>query len=281
MILEGRTPDEMIQLSAMAESFFYERRLDDEKLSNWAIYVNDRLQSDPKKKIRPRSKFVMIPRQEPQSEVKVVFENSDLLILDKPIGLPTQKTMKRFEDNLYDQVRHGLAFQKGYPQGVPYVGLHHRLDRDTSGLVLMTKQRRANKEVGDLFKNKKIQKEYLALVEKGELKPQKKWREQNYIGKARHPKHRFYFQVQENGDEAITDFEFIEEQEGGYLLRCFPRTGRTHQIRVHLSNAGFPIVGDRVYGRRERGQRLMLHARALCFPFQGQELKAETDSPWA
>ena len=109
----------------------------------------------------------------PQPEV--VYQDKHIIVLNKVAGLPTQKTLKSFEDNLYDQVRLLCLKAKSFPVGMTYVGLHHRLDRGTSGLVVMSRQRSINKELSDLFKNRKMQKTYLALVEKGHSLPPDRW----------------------------------------------------------------------------------------------------------
>ena len=94
-------------------------------------------------------------------------------------------------------------------------------------------------------------------------------------------KHKFYFIVAEKGDEAITEFETVGEYEGrAYLLKCYPKTGRTHQIRVQLAHRGYAILGDWVYGDKKSAPRLMLHASDLEFHLAGQNHKFKAPSPF-
>ncbi len=252
-----------------------------ESIKDWAVYVNDRMMPSMNKSIRPRSRVLLVSRKAPPVDLQITKEAKDWLILDKPTDLPTQKTLKAFEDNLYDQVRLYFIQQKDFPQGLPYVGLHHRLDRGTSGLVLMTKQRSANKEIADLFKHRKIQKQYIALVEEGETSPPEKWRQKDFIKRGSTSKLKFFFKVSDSGDEAISEFQRVETLPGlGHKILCRPKTGRTHQLRVQLAHKGFPILGDSVYGNKKSAPRLMLHAQSLEFPYKGEIQKVESSTPF-
>ena len=126
----------------------------------------------------------------------------------------------------------------------------------------MTKQKQANKVVSDLFKDRKIYKQYLALAEwsKGDMPD--RWKQTDLIKRGRASKNKFFFEVAKGGDEAITDFQVTKKTPGQfYEVQCSPKTGRTHQLRVQLSHKGFPILGDNVYGDKSSAPRLMLHAQ--------------------
>ncbi len=253
---------------------------------NWVIYVNGKLSSEPQKVIRPRSHVSFILKTSVKPSLNIIFKDQHLVILDKPTGLPTQKTLKKFEENLYDQVRLFFAIENNFRITEPYVGLHHRLDRDTSGLVLMTLKKEANKEISNLFSQKKITKEYLAYVEYGSQKPPQRWKEKNKIIRAHHPSHPFYFKVDNEsgeGQEAITHFtcEESQKEKGYHKILCFPLTGRTHQLRVQLSHRGWPILGDNVYGHNESAPRLMLHAQRLLFEFKGKNYDLYCPPSWS
>lgn len=281
LLHEFKTPPATDKLEALISNFLEANQFDFGESKDWVVYVNDRLYTQWGKSIRGRSKVVLVSRKMDKPTLDIIFESKELIVLNKPETLPTQKTLKQVEDNLYDQVRKHYLLTKNFPQGLPYVGLHHRLDRMTSGLVLMTKQRSANKEISDLFKNKKIQKEYIAYCQWGKELPPQKWTEKNRVGRGKHKKHRFYFTVTKNGDEAITDFELMESCEGKWhKFKCRPRTGRTHQLRVQLAHKGYPIIGDWVYGEKLAHQRLMLHARKLEFQFKDQKLSVLAEPTW-
>ncbi|MCJ8276158.1 MAG: pseudouridine synthase, partial [Bdellovibrionales bacterium] len=177
------------------------------------VYVSDRRIRGLDYPVKPRAKIVVVLREGDFTSPSVVFENKQIVILDKVIGLPTQGTLKKHEDNLYDQVRLHYLMEKNFPAGLPYVGLHHRLDRDTSGLVLMTKQRSVNKDVSDLFQKRKITKTYWAFCEKGESSIKPKWTYRCLIERGFSKRHPFIFKVSDKGDEAITDFKVLEEDD--------------------------------------------------------------------
>ena len=277
--VEFKSPNQPLSMKELAGGQF-DKINEPEKTrnrENWAIYCSDRLVTGWNKKIRPKSKILMVRRDAEPVDLDVAFRSSDLIVLDKPVDLPTQQTLKTFEDNLFERVRLFLIQEKSFPQGLPYVGLHHRLDRGTSGLVLMTLQRSANKEVSELFKQRKIHKAYLALAEPGKVSPPKKWRQVDKIARGPAMKKNFYFRVSDEGDEAVTDFELINRIEGKSCeFRCYPKTGRTHQIRVQLAHKGYPILGDATYGRKKSAPRMMLHAQELRFQFKGSKMEIQS-----
>ncbi len=218
---------------------------------------------------------------------RVVFEDEWLMIVDKPAGLPTQPTIDPNRANLFDILKKFID-QREQTQGC-YVGLHHRLDRDTSGLVLFTKKEEANKGVSELFSQKLIQKTYQCLVWRSPNAPQYKLNEQftieNYLGKisAKNENSRFGA-VTSGGDVAITHFRVLECFRDVYWLEAQPHTGRTHQIRVHCSENFLPILGDPVYSDKTvvsftNAPRLMLHAGALSFTHPITQEKILVTSP--
>jgi 23S rRNA pseudouridine1911/1915/1917 synthase len=241
-----------------------------------AVHVNRRRVSNPNLALNVRDAidFYLDPKQIDQppetpqiSESMIAYEDEEILVFDKPTGLPTQPTLDRSRDNLYTQV---LELQRKRFGAKSYVGLHHRLDRDTSGLVLFTKQREVNKAVSELFKDKHITKTYEAIVEKENpsVPPlEKQFEVKSFIAKSSEKKGKraLFKSVRSGGDFAHTRFEVIQTSGVLVWLRCFPVTGRTHQIRIHCADLGYPIVGERLYGDKQRHSRLMLHAAALTF----------------
>ncbi len=278
--IEFRTPDQSLSLQALVDKTLAKINEPEERKdgAHWTVYINDRRVDNWNKVIRPKSRMVLVARFAHPIVLDVAFENRQIIILDKPEGLPTQPTLKSFEDNLFYQVKQFFIQQKHYPAGLPYVGLHHRLDRGTSGLVLMTKQRQVNREVSDLFKNRKISKEYQALVEWGDGKLPKEWTQDDPIERVSTKKKKFLFQVGPAGESAISQFKVIRSvPERYYQLACFPKTGRTHQLRVHLAHKGHPILGDSAYGRKKSANRMMLHAWKLKFTMGGEKYQIQSN----
>jgi RluA family pseudouridine synthase len=206
---------------------------------------------------------------------RVLFEDEDLIIVDKPPGLPAQPTVDQTRDSLFAAVHRFLSKKDGIVK--PYVGVHHRLDRDTSGAVLFTKSRRANATMAAIFSNHLVVKIYQALTiarEKSGLKSklEKQWTIKNHLGKiSLKSRPARYGAVDSDGAPAETSFRLIADYPRGLWIEAVPRTGRTHQIRVHLSEYGLPILGDDLYGGEDSPEsgfapRLMLHAAQLMFP---------------
>ncbi len=209
----------------------------------------------------------------------IIYEDEYLIGINKPYGLPTQPTLDSSRANLYELLKKFLKDRDG-PQS--YVGLHHRLDRDTSGVILFTKKKEANAGVGDIFKKHTAQKTYHAIVSSGSgslvRSLPKEWRVENFLKKDSGKQSRMR-SVRSGGDKAITDFYCIA-QTGGYAhVEAKPLTGRMHQIRVHLSEAGTPILGDRTYGDPKSAPRLMLHAACLTFPHPISKLDVSIEAP--
>jgi RluA family pseudouridine synthase len=220
-------------------------------------------------------------------DLQVLFEDEDLIAVMKPPGLPTQPTVDPTRDHLFGLVKKRVATSSGKPD--PYVGLHHRLDRDTSGVVVFTKQTRANLGIAKAFSEHTAQKTYLAYTPlKGTQKVPATWQVENYLGKLQKKPGESksapsrYGAVRSGGDFAKTDFSLRERYREGVLWECRPKTGRTHQIRVHLSEAGLPIAGDSLYGVENASvPRLLLHALKLelLHPITGVSLCIEAPLP--
>ncbi len=200
----------------------------------------------------------------------IVFEDKYLIVLNKPQGMTTQGTM------CYD-INHLYYFVKRYLNG--YAGLHHRLDRDTSGLVLFTKRREVNKKVGELFKNREIKKTYIAIVH-GRLESEVEINKPIGLIPLSEPKK--WWVDMPDSKEAITIVKPVRVFNAFTLVKAIPLTGRTHQIRVHLAGEGYPIVGDRFYNPEDStGYSLMLHCNKLEFnhPVSGKRVKIVSDMP--
>jgi RluA family pseudouridine synthase len=211
----------------------------------------------------------------------ILYEDEWLLAVNKPAGLPTQPTLDEARANLFAAVKKFIG-----PGG--YVGLHHRLDRDTSGVVLFTRDPQANAGVAELFSKHLARKTYQALALGAPRPPGQEWTVRNYLARARGTGKQSRFEsVRSGGDSAHTDFRILAQAGRALYLEARPLTGRTHQIRVHLAEAGMPILGDATYGSREsrelssqaRVPRLMLHAVNLTFPHPISNVEISVSSP--
>lgn len=216
-------------------------------------------------------------------EPEIIYENNDFLVINKPAGLLVHQTNKNEKNTLTDWLI------KKYPEIINVgenalrPGIVHRLDKDTSGIMIIAKNQRTFEYLKELFKNHQIQKKYLALV--WGIPKNKKGLINFPIGlKQKSIKRTIYsLKLQK---EAITKYKVLKSfknKKGDIfsLLEVFPQTGRTHQIRVHLKSIGNPICGDKLYGKKNDDfKRLMLHALAIEFnPEKGKILKIETEIP--
>jgi RluA family pseudouridine synthase len=216
------------------------------------------------------------------SPARVLFEDEFLIAVDKPPGLPTQPTLDEARDNLFASVKKFLKIRD--QKAEPYLGLHHRLDRDTSGVILFTKKPEANAGIGALFSGREAQKTYNALVQAPPRKLESaEFEIKNYLAKAGGSAKRARFTaVRSGGDFAHTSFRVLGQSPTGALwMQAEPHTGRTHQIRVHLSEAGMPIWGDATYGGDLKlAPRLMLHAVSLTFEHPIEHNTVSIHSPF-
>jgi 23S rRNA pseudouridine1911/1915/1917 synthase len=216
----------------------------------------------------------------------VLFEDESLLVIDKPAGMVVHPAPGHPGGTLVNAL---LAYCPELAEsGDERPGIVHRLDRDTSGLILVAKSEKARRALQRQFEQRQVDKAYLALLD-GHLQPAYGRIE---AAIARDPQHRQRMAVLPGGREAITEYHVLEHfahdlgpAAGVYsLVEAEPRTGRTHQIRVHFASIGYPVVADAVYGRRKSRlplPRQFLHASRLGFkhPNSGQRLNLEAPLP--
>ena len=182
----------------------------------------------------------------------LLYEDDDLFAVNKPSGVPSQRTPYQLKGTLEFWVMEQLRLRgSGEPARVV-----HRLDRGTSGVMVFPKHRQAAAWLSAQFKDGLVEKTYLALV--SGTPRLESWVENGPIGKVGKSR----YGVMQEGKPASTSFRVIAADASHALVEAYPKTGRTHQIRVHLAAARLPIVGDITYGG-ERGGRLMLHCRRL------------------
>ena len=222
---------------------------------------------------------IITPRDIP---LKVIYEDDDLLVVDKPPGLLVHPLRPGGEATLVNALLdHASALSSLGPADRP--GIVHRLDRDTSGLLLVAKTNRAHLALAQQFRKRSLYKEYRALAyhrppeDRGEIS----------LPLGRQPARRTLMAVKFLGGRAArTDYEVPEELGGASYLRLVIHSGRTHQIRVHLSYLGSPVLGDRYYGRAGRDlaaelevPRQMLHAYRLKLQHPTREKALSLTAP--
>ena len=223
----------------------------------------------------------------------VIFEDDAIIVINKPPDLPVHPARAGMGGTLANALLH--RFQQVSREGTIRPGIVHRLDADTSGVIVCAKDESAHFKLAEQFEKRGVAKEYLAIV-RGRMRE-----DSGMINKpiGRHPDHYEMQRVHAQGKPAVTDYEVIERFKRFTCLRLRPRTGRTHQLRVHLAAMQHPIVGDRLYSRRppltrsevegrepEPGEapliaRQALHAAKLSFdhPRTGERVTFEAPLP--
>ncbi len=219
----------------------------------------------------------------------ILFEDDDLLVLNKPAGLVVHPAAGNEEHTLVNALLHHCAGKLSGIGGVARPGIVHRLDKDTSGCLVVAKNDIAHQSLAEQFAGRSVEKIYHAIV-CGEMKA-KSGEIRGAI--ARHPTQRKKMTVTTTGKgrEARTSFRVLKKLRATTLVEVTIHTGRTHQIRVHFQHLGFPVLGDMVYGARQSQRcqtevqfsapRQMLHAQHLVFthPRTGKEQANEAPYP--
>lgn len=203
----------------------------------------------------------------------VLFENEDCIIINKPAGMVVHPALGHTTGTLVQAVLAYAPEIEGVG-GVKRPGLVHRLDQDTSGVILLAKNDRAHQFLQDQFRNRDVGKVYLALVDG--RPPTPKGRVEVAIGRDPKYRQRMAPVSDREGREAVSEFFTLEEFSKHTLLKVSILTGRTHQIRVHLAFLGCPVVGDTVYGRKVSTleiDRQFLHASRLTIALPGEDQK--------
>ena len=243
-------------------------------------------------------------------EPRVLYEDDAIIVVNKPPRFPSEPTFVQDRDNLRAAVIRYLHKKIGLDKNPPYCGMVHRLDRDTSGVILFSKQRAANAALFKAFDSSRLEeglasqeraakKLYVAVCQPaarfglakdfvqgqkaGAFKVGAFFSVQNYLGRVS-PKSEAAkwgcVPKERGGKFARTDFKILKESGGRLFVQAELFTGRTHQIRVHLSQRGLPIVGDQLYGGRP-AERIFLHALSLDLPhpLTGKPLHFEAPLP--
>lgn len=250
----------------LAEALGVSRTMAESLLENGDILVNgkavrkryllrqgDRMRGEiPEPSVRELKPEVM--------DLEVLYEDEDILVLNKPRGIVVHPAPGNYEGTLV----HGLL---GYNARLSVLngeyrpGIVHRIDKDTSGLLIVAKNNQAHQALGEQFKAHSIERKYIALVlgemeeDSGEIR----------LPLGRDPKNRIRIAVVRDGKDAVTHYRVLERFQGYTLVECSLETGRTHQIRVHMAWLKHPVAGDPLYGRKTKE-----------IPLEGQYLHAGT-----
>jgi len=211
--------------------------------------------------------------------LNIVFENDDLVIVNKPAGMVVHPGAGHFSGTLVHAALAAIPDLEGIG-GEERPGVVHRLDKETSGLIILAKNERAHRWLQDQFRLRAVQKVYLALVDG--KPPTPTGRIEAEI--ARDPSHRKQMAVVSDGRgrPAVTEYKTLEQFEKHTLVEAHPLTGRTHQIRLHLAFVGCPITGDTVYGKRTPSvdlNRHFLHAARISIICPGEKSSRTFEVP--
>ena len=277
----------------------YSRRLDvfaADELADFSRAIVQKMIKDGKitvngKKVKPSWPLtpgevveIELPQARAQTSLKdlIIHDAKDFFVLIKPAGMlvhPQSPVWEEHPEAVFSSEETLVSVilanpPKGFDASMPRAGLVHRLDRETSGVMLVAKNAEFQAEMVALFANREVHKTYHAIA-CGEV-PDDKGTIDVPIGRVAGGK----IKASDVGREAVTDYKVLERKNGFTYIELYPRTGRTNQLRVHLSWLGYPVLGDWLY-RGATADRLMLHARRIEFkhPLTGKKLMFEASVP--
>ncbi|MFO0952014.1 MAG: RluA family pseudouridine synthase [Isosphaeraceae bacterium] len=272
----------------VSEKFGLSRRAAQDAVRNGRVDVEGTRCDEPGREVTAETPVEFHPNRPKARAVagrlSVLYEDRQLVIVNKPAGVLTLPTSERERDTLLERVGRYLTLRHGVNR--PFVGVVHRLDMDTSGALVMARSPESLRALQSLFKTHDIERQYLAVVE-GRVGPSRGTVDLPLVtdrgdlrrGVARRPG---------EGRHAVTHFQVVERfGDVATLIACWLETGRTHQIRIHMAESGHPVVGDPVYRPRNaprckaRFHRQALHAQTLGFvhPVSGESVHAEAPLP--
>ena len=228
---------------------------------------------------------IMIPEPEILSveaeniPIDIVYEDEDVIVVNKAQGMVVHPAPGNYNGTLVNALLYHCKDLSSI-NGVIRPGIVHRIDKDTSGILVIAKNDDAHNKLSEQLKDHSMKREYYALIE---------GRPKNNDGTIDKPlgrckKDRLKIGIIEDGKRAVTHYEVVERYNGYTLVKCVLETGRTHQIRVHMASIGFPLVGDPLYGFKRQKFKLegqVLHARTLGFihPRTGEYMEFTSELP--
>lgn len=277
----GKRIDSYLASNTESSRVTIQRLIENEKVlvngkktkDSYKIQLNDEITIEEEKPKEIELKAQDIP-------VEILYEDKDIIVVNKPKGMVVHPANGNLDGTLVNAV---MAICKDSLSGIGgeiRPGIVHRLDKDTSGAIIVAKNDKAHINLSEQIKNHQVEKTYIALV-KGFVKENEATINMP-IGRS--TKDRKKMAVNKNGKNAVTHFKVIERFRNYTLLEVKIETGRTHQIRVHLSEIGYPIVGDTVYSNGKNEWNIdgqCLHAKSLKFkhPITGKEMFIEAPLP--
>ena len=257
-------------------------------IAEGGVFVDGEVQQKPAFKLEAGSivRFLLPTREENQLlrqdiDVDVVYADENVIVVNKPAGMVVHPGAGNAQDTLVNAILHrwpeiALVGEAERP------GIVHRLDKDTSGVLILARNEAAYNWLVRQFKSRKTQKTYLTLVD-GQP-PTPSGRIETAIGRDEKNRQRMAVVYGDKGKSAVTEYHTLETYADHTLLEVQPLTGRTHQIRVHLAFIGCPVTGDRIYGRRKKSldiPRFFLHAHKLNIKLPGEQEPTEFTAPLA
>ncbi|WP_346890235.1 RluA family pseudouridine synthase [Clostridium sp. UBA1056] len=242
------------------------------KKSNYKLRIKDEVQVEIAEPVELQVEAEDIP-------LDIVYEDSDVVVINKPQDMVVHPAPGNYTGTLVNGLLHHCKDLSGI-NGVIRPGIVHRIDKDTSGILVVAKNDKAHNSLAAQLKDHSMKRTYYAIVE-GIVKEDEGTVITN-IG--RHPVERIKMAVVKDGKEAITNYKVIERFKSNTLVECRLETGRTHQIRVHMAHLHHPLIGDQVYGYKKQRFKLQgqaLHAKNLGFihPTTGKYMEFDSQLP--
>jgi len=222
-------------------------------------------------------------------DLVIAYEDEHLIVVDKPAGMVVHPAAGNFDGTLVNALLHHCAGQLSGVGGVARPGIVHRIDKDTSGLIVAAKHDRAHEGLAKQFAAHSIDRRYLAIVT-GRPMPANGTVDAS-LGRSSTNRKKMAVVAEGRGKHAITHYRTVEPLKGATLVECRLETGRTHQVRVHMAHIGHPLLGDPAYGRARKPLsdvlkarnfvRQALHAARLGFihPVTGNRIALDSDMP--
>ncbi len=257
-------------------------------IADGSVFVDGEVQQKPAYKLAPGStvRYSLPTPQENQLlhqaiEVDVIYGDENVIVVNKPAGMVVHPGAGNAQDTLVNAILHHWP-EIARVGEAERPGIVHRLDKDTSGVLILARNETSYNWLVRQFKSRKTIKTYLALVD-GQP-PTPSGRIEAAIGRDEKNRQRMAVVYGDKGKNAVTEYHTLETYADHTLLEVQPLTGRTHQIRVHMAFLGCPVTGDRIYGRRKKSldiPRFFLHAHKLSIRLPGEGEPTEFTAPLA